>query len=69
MSVKCPKMKNARAKRSKLLFFLFAVNVVVAKTLHLHNGDHFAITAVCSHSFLLTNYAKSRPVGAPYNLI
>ena len=36
------------------------------KNKHLRNGDHFAVIAFCSHSILLTNYAKHGLVGAPY---
>ena len=35
------------------------------KNEHLSNGDYFAIIAFCSHSILLTNYAKNEPVRAP----
>ena len=37
------------------------------KIKHLHNGDYFAIVALCSHSILLTNYATGGLIGAPYN--
>ena len=37
------------------------------KNKHLCNDDYFAIIAFCSHSILLTNYAKNRPLGVPYN--
>ena len=35
------------------------------KNEHFSNGDYFAIIAFCSHSILLTNYAKNEPVRAP----
>ena len=34
------------------------------KKVHLRNGDHFAVIAACSHSILLTNYAKNGLVAA-----
>jgi len=38
------------------------------KNEHLRNVDYFAITAFCSHSIFLTNYAKTKMVGAPYRV-
>ena len=34
------------------------------KNKHLRNDDYSAIIAFCSHSILLTNYAKTELVGA-----
>ena len=37
------------------------------KNKQLRNSDYFAIIASCSHSILMTNYAKNGLVAAPQN--
>ena len=50
------------SRRRSALIFLYSVKDFL-KDILIH-GDYFRFIAFCSHSILLTNYAKHGPVGA-----